>query len=1156
MDASQDRPSGIPRLSRLPLARTNSGLPRPASSLLSPSSVRRAPSRESLGSSVAGGRELQPPKLRAATSRGQLRPGISNANGRDSPLRTASSRDQLRPIVAQSPPATRPKAQPAATKPKISRVVSRPQRRTSTTAQQTLPRDAGLLVDTRPDTVGEDLREPDDNNARESSPVESATIATPRAIKVRPSLVERTMETLAQLPSSPAMTKNPSSFFDQGRPGSRAGSSNSRPGSSYTSDGSGRVPSRQGSRPGSSADHDEATAPSSRVPPSAFKASLSTINGTPQGPSEIGAAKTPKSRATPARGSITTSSKRPASSMPGLPDDKSPSPEKKPHGRAPLKPGAKTMAATPLKPRASVNGLFRKPSLLALGRPAGDPATPSRASLQPKQAPTSSWDGAIPPCSPSSTAEPAPPLSMRKSSAALRDQIAKAKAAKRAAVRQASATQQATPARTEIPIVPSDDGFDFGVEYDDPFNLRRGENPGTKVLKQRLRTGRTSGRLNIAALGLKQIPDEVMKMYDLESMGAQDGSWAESVDLTRLVAADNELETLDDAVFPDTSLDAFQDDGDSPGNIFGGLETLDLHGNLLVSVPLGFRRLAQLTTLNLSSNRLDNESLDIISQMTTLRDLKLSKNRLSGPLNPALASLGSLEMLDLHGNSISALPDNFERMSRLRILNLSENKFESLPFDSLAKLPLTELVVKKNRLSGTLIQGPIESLPLLQTLDASSNALTHLVPPESGISLPVIHAISLSMNRLQALPDMTTWTNLLTLNVDENNISSIPNSFVALEKLRHADFGSNDIRLVPPEIARMGSLSMIRLTGNPLRDRKFVSAPTDELKEMLASRLEPPPPYQEPGDQFAITDLMGRFVEIDSKLKSASESRGVLENPDGDSRSDVDDDFATPPTSAPQSPTRSRSQTVCSNRSHSRSLSNQTWPVKPGGLLDRSRTESSTLNPVMCSKIAAQHQVRQAQLHHNLFASIPGSLSDFGATLSSLSLAYNQLAGAAFMEEALELPVLREINLASNHITSLSPLTKFLRAPALDKIDASLNRITSLPGDLKQAFPRLTVLLASNNQLTDLEPESIRGLRIVDASNNDIAQLNPRIGLLGGQQGLQRLEVSGNRFKVPRWSILERGTDATLRWLRGRVPAVEMAAWREENGNDSGGEVD
>lgn len=145
-------------------------------------------------------------------------------------------------------------------------------------------------------------------------------------------------------------------------------------------------------------------------------------------------------------------------------------------------------------------------------------------------------------------------------------------------------------------IVPSDDGFDFGTIHADPFNLRKGENPRQKVLQQKVSAARASGRLNIAALDLKEIPVEVMKMYDFESVGAGE-SWAESVDLTRFVAADNELETLDDFIFPDSEPGKPEDD--SQGNIFGGLETLDMHGNLLVGVPLGFRRLTHLTSLNL-----------------------------------------------------------------------------------------------------------------------------------------------------------------------------------------------------------------------------------------------------------------------------------------------------------------------------------------------------------------------------------------------------------------------------------------------------------------------------------------------------------------------------------------------------------------------------
>lgn len=528
--------------------------------------------------------------------------------------------------------------------------------------------------------------------------------------------------------------------------------------------------------------------------------------------------------------------------------------------------------------------------------------------------------------------------------------------------------------------------------------------------------------------------------------------------------------------------------------------------------------------------------------MTAVRDLKLANNLLAGPLTSGLADLSVLEVLDLHGNQVSALPPNVESLSRLRVLNLSENSFESLPFEGLSKLPLAELNLKKNKLSGILIEEPIGSLPMLQSLDISMNRLTQLVPADAPISLPVVHTFTLSMNRLQELPDMTSWTSLVTLVADANNISSIPLSFTSLEKLRQADFSSNDIRVVPPEISRMDSLTVLRLSGNPLRDKKFASASTDEIKEVLLTRLEPPPPYEEPVDQAPIATLISA-PDIEKKQQPDK----VTINPeDTDSRSEGDDDFATPPTSAPHSPARSRAQTVVE----------ETWQVKPGGLLDRSRTELSSLSPEICAELSRSYQIRQAQLHHNLLSAFPGSLQFFSQTLTSLSLGHNKISGEAYLTEELTLPVLTELNLSSNTITSLGPLTKFLKAPALEKIDVSLNRLTALPLDLKQSFPSLKVLLASNNQLTELDPAAIKGLKVVDVSSNDIAHLDPRLGLLGGKDGLERLEVAGNRFKVPKWNILEKGTAATMRWLRGRVPAAEIEVWRAENGDDDSSDVD
>jgi len=88
-------------------------------------------------------------------------------------------------------------------------------------------------------------------------------------------------------------------------------------------------------------------------------------------------------------------------------------------------------------------------------------------------------------------------------------------------------------------------------------------------------------------------------MYNFDAINGYGGSWAETVDLTRFVAADNELEYLGDDIFPDIDPLELLDHDDSKGSQFGGLETLDLHGNLLKALPLGLRRLNLLTTLNL-----------------------------------------------------------------------------------------------------------------------------------------------------------------------------------------------------------------------------------------------------------------------------------------------------------------------------------------------------------------------------------------------------------------------------------------------------------------------------------------------------------------------------------------------------------------------------
>lgn len=170
-----------------------------------------------------------------------------------------------------------------------------------------------------------------------------------------------------------------------------------------------------------------------------------------------------------------------------------------------------------------------------------------------------------------------------KSSASLREQIRAAKAAR------ASLGAQQTKSSEE----PAG-GFDANA-HADPFNM--GPKDSRSMIQKRVDVARTEGRLNIAAMNLKEIPVEVLKMYDSEFNKDSEIPWNEVVDLVRFVAADNEIETIADDAFPDVDPENWDEEVKGPQ--FGGLEVLDLHGNVLFDMPMGLKRLSCLTTLNL-----------------------------------------------------------------------------------------------------------------------------------------------------------------------------------------------------------------------------------------------------------------------------------------------------------------------------------------------------------------------------------------------------------------------------------------------------------------------------------------------------------------------------------------------------------------------------
>ncbi|KAI9887937.1 MAG: hypothetical protein M1823_000194 [Watsoniomyces obsoletus] len=472
--------------------------------------------------------------------------------------------------------------------------------------------------------------------------------------------------------------------------------------------------------------------------------------------------------------------------------------------------------------------------------------------------------------------------------------------------------------------------------------------------------------------------------------------------------------------------------------------------------------------------------MDVLVQCETIKDLDLSDNQLSGTLDPRIDRLQHLVALNLAGNTVSELPESLGGLHALRTLNLSNNSFTSLPFNVLAHMSLTELRASNNRIAGTLVSTESTTMETLQYLDLTHNELASLVDSQE-LHLPSIREFYVSNNRLTSLPAVTGWEELLTLDASHNRLTDFPTGLADLQKIKQIALKGNNIREVDPRISTIVSLEKIDLSGNPLRRKKYLTMGTEALKEDLRSQLEP-----------------------------------EVEATEGEAAHNAAGDLG---------PTQRLAE----------SDAREGWPLKPGGVLDRSSTQMEDLDAVTLQATAAENNIRSLLLHHNLLSLIPPTLDVVASTLTTLDLSHNKLNAQDYLTTSLDLPHLSTLNLSCNTISTLEPLQEHLSAPRLTTLDISANRIVALPS-LGASFPALTKLIANDNAISDITVDSLRGLKIIDLRNNDIGHVPPHLGLL---TEIDRLDLGGNRFRVPSWNVLAKGTKETLSWLRDKIPLDE-----------------
>ncbi|XP_010453248.1 PREDICTED: probably inactive leucine-rich repeat receptor-like protein kinase At5g58150 [Camelina sativa] len=289
--------------------------------------------------------------------------------------------------------------------------------------------------------------------------------------------------------------------------------------------------------------------------------------------------------------------------------------------------------------------------------------------------------------------------------------------------------------------------------------------------------------------------------------------------------------------------------GSIPDNTIGKmskLQTLDLSGNKITSLPSDLWSLSFLEALNLSSNQISETLPSNIGNFMYLETLDLSFNSFSGEIPAAISSLVRLTTLKLNNNGFQfGVPPGLLNCGSLVSIDLSSNQLSgSLPAGFGSAFPhLKSLNLSRNLFQGSLIGVLHENV---ETLDLSENRfdghILQLIPGHKHNWSSLIH-LDLSNNRFvgHIFHDLSSAHKLEHLNLAYNRFKA--QEFPQIGKLSALHYlnlsRTNLTHIIPREISRLSHLKVLDLSSNNLTGHlPMLSLENIEILDLSLNKLD------------------------------------------------------------------------------------------------------------------------------------------------------------------------------------------------------------------------------------------------------------------------------------------------------------------------------